>query len=50
MGYLWGSHISPEALATGTIAARCHYAMHLNMNPGLAGFEFYHGGLASGTL
>lgn len=41
VAYLWGNDISAEVLAQGGILARCTYALHLDMNPGLAGFEFY---------
>ncbi len=33
--------ISPDDLAAAMLAARCTYALHLDMNPGHAGFEFY---------
>ncbi|MFO0676414.1 MAG: hypothetical protein U0169_07760 [Polyangiaceae bacterium] len=41
VGYFWGVNISAEVLANAMLAARCDYAVHLDMNPGLAGFEFY---------
>ncbi len=41
IGYFWGSQISHEVLAQAMIAAGCDYGVHLDMNPGLAGFEFY---------
>ena len=41
VGYFWGVDISAEVLATSMIVARCTYGVHLDMNPGLAGFEFY---------
>ncbi len=47
VGYFWGNEISEEALADGMKAARCAYGIHLDMNPGLAGFEFYKVGPAA---
>jgi hypothetical protein len=41
VGYFWGNGISAPVLAASMIAARCSYAIHLDMNPGLAGFEIY---------
>lgn len=41
VGYFWGSDISAETLAKAMLLARCSYGVHLDMNPGLAGFEFY---------
>lgn len=41
VGYFWGHDASAEAMAGSMLAARCNYAVHLDMNPGLAGFEFY---------
>jgi hypothetical protein len=41
VGYFWGNSISADVLARSMIAARCSYGIHLDMNPGLAGFEFY---------
>ena len=41
VGYFFGLDIAPEALGEGMLAARCTYGVHLDMNPGLAGFEFY---------
>jgi hypothetical protein len=41
VGYFWGNGISAPVLAASMIAARCTYAIHLDMNPGLAGFELY---------
>ncbi len=39
--YFWGVDISAETLAGAMLLARCAYGVHLDMNPGLAGFEFY---------
>jgi len=41
VAYFFGNEIPPEALAKAMITARCSYGVHLDMNPGLAGFEFY---------
>ena len=38
--YFWGAELSPEALGKSMIDAGCTYGMHLDMNPGLTGFEF----------
>jgi len=41
VGYFWGNDISADVLADAMIMARCAFGVHLDMNPGLAGFEFY---------
>lgn len=41
VAYIWGADASSEAIAGAMFAARCTYGMHLDMNPGMAGFEFY---------
>lgn len=41
VAYFWGNDIGPEPLGRAMLAARCAFGMHLDMNPGLAGFEFY---------
>lgn len=41
VGYFWGNEISADVLARSMTQSRCTYAIHLDMNPGLAGFEFY---------
>ncbi len=41
IGYFFGADLSPEALGRGLIQAHCDFGIHLDMNPGLAGFEFY---------
>jgi hypothetical protein len=41
VGYFYSASISPEDLAQGMLAARCAFGIHLDMNPGHAGFEFY---------
>jgi hypothetical protein len=40
-GYFYSSSISAEDLAQGMLAARCSFGIHLDMNAGHAGFEFY---------
>ncbi len=39
--YAWGRSISHETLGAALLAARCGYAVHLDMNTGHSGFEFY---------
>lgn len=41
VAYLFGHDIGPEPLGRAMLQARCQVGMHLDMNPGLAGFEFY---------
>jgi hypothetical protein len=41
VGYFYSANISPEDLAQGMLAARCAFGIHLDMNLGHAGFEFY---------
>jgi hypothetical protein len=41
VAYFYGGDVSADALAHAMIQARCDYAIHLDMNPGLVGFEFY---------
>ncbi len=41
VGYFYGVDISADVLAQGMLLAHCEYGVHLDMNPGLAGFEFY---------
>jgi hypothetical protein len=41
VGYFYSTSISAEDLAEGMLAARCSFGIHLDMNPGHAGFEFY---------
>jgi hypothetical protein len=41
VGYFWSASISPEDLGAALLAARCAMGIHLDMNPGHAGFEFY---------
>lgn len=41
MIYFWGNHLSPEALGEAMLAAGCDYGIHLDMNAGHCGFEYY---------
>jgi len=41
MVYAWGDSASPEALGAALVSSRCARAMHLDMNSGHSGFEFY---------
>jgi len=41
LGYFYGVDLSADILANAMLVARCQYGVHLDMNPGLAGFEFY---------
>lgn len=41
VAYFWGHQATPTSIATAMTSAKCDYGMHLDMNPGLAGFEFY---------
>ncbi len=41
IGYFYSMSISAEDLAEGMLHARCAFGIHLDMNPGHAGFEFY---------
>ena len=41
VGYFYGNDIGPEPLGRAMLVARCAFGIHLDMNPGLAGFEFY---------
>jgi hypothetical protein len=40
-GYFYSTSISAEDLGQAMLAARCAFGIHLDMNPGHAGFEFY---------
>jgi len=42
MIYFWGTSMGPEALGRVMAAAHCARGMHLDMNHGHCGFEFYH--------
>jgi len=41
VGYFFGNDMTPESLAKGMTAAGCKQAVHLDMNAGHTGFEFY---------
>jgi hypothetical protein len=41
VGYFYSMSISAEDLGRGMLAARCSFGVHLDMNPGHSGFEFY---------
>jgi hypothetical protein len=41
IGYFYGGNIAAEDLGAAMIAARCTFGVHLDMNPGHVGFEFY---------
>ncbi len=41
VGYFYSTSISAEDLAQAMLATRCSFGIHLDMNPGHAGFEFY---------
>lgn len=41
VAYFWGNEIGPEPLGRAMLVSRCAFGIHLDMNPGLAGFEFY---------
>jgi hypothetical protein len=41
VGYFWSASISAEDLGAALLGAGCQYGIHLDMNPGHAGFEFY---------
>ena len=49
VGYFYGSSVDPDVLALAMQRARCNYGVHLDMNPGHTGLEFYHAAPA-GTL
>lgn len=39
--YAWGDHLEPQTLGRALLAARCVYAIHLDMNGSNTGFELY---------
>jgi hypothetical protein len=49
IGYFYGSSVDPDVLALAMQRARCNYAIHLDMNPGHTGLEFYRAA-PTGTL
>jgi len=42
VGYFYGSRIDSDHLAAAMLKARCEYGIHLDMNAGHTGMEFYH--------
>jgi hypothetical protein len=49
VGYFYGSSVDPDVLGLAMQRARCSYGIHLDMNPGHTGLEFYRTG-PKGTL
>jgi hypothetical protein len=41
VGYFYGGSVDPDVLALAMQRARCTYGVHLDMNPGHTGLEFY---------
>ncbi len=41
VAYIYGTSVDPSSLMRAVEAARCDYALHLDMNAGNTGFEFY---------
>jgi hypothetical protein len=41
VAYIYGTALDPGTLMRAAAAARCDYAIHLDMNAGHTGFEFY---------
>ncbi len=39
--YFFGGHLSAETLGQAMLATGCDYGVHLDMNPGHCGFEYY---------
>jgi len=48
-GYFYGGNVDPDVLGLAMQRARCSYGIHLDMNPGHTGLEFYRTG-PKGTL
>jgi hypothetical protein len=46
VAYFYGSSTSADHLAKAMVSAGCEYGVHLDMNPGHTGFEFYRVGKA----
>ena len=44
VGYFYGSSVDPDVLGLAMQRARCSYGIHLDMNPGHTGLEFYRTG------
>ena len=49
VGYFYGASVDPDVLGIAMQRARCSYGIHLDMNPGHTGLEFYRAG-PKGTL
>jgi hypothetical protein len=49
VGYFYGGSVDPDVLGLAMQRARCSYGIHLDMNPGHTGLEFYRTG-PKGTL
>jgi hypothetical protein len=49
VGYFYGASVDPDVLGLAMQRARCAYGIHLDMNPGHTGLEFYRTG-PKGTL
>lgn len=49
VGYFYGGSVDPDVLGLAMQRARCNYGIHLDMNPGHTGLEFYRTG-PKGTL
>lgn len=41
LAFFWGGSLGPDALGQAMLAARCARSMHLDMNSGHCGMEFY---------
>lgn len=48
VAYLYGISVDPSSLMRAAEAVRCDYALHLDMNAGNTGFEFYRTAPAGG--
>jgi hypothetical protein len=44
VGYFYGGSVDPDVLGLAMQRARCSYGIHLDMNPGHTGLEFYRAG------
>jgi hypothetical protein len=44
VGYFYGGSVDPDVLGLAMQRARCSYGIHLDMNPGHTGLEFYRTG------
>lgn len=44
IGYFYGGSVDPDVLGLAMQRARCSYGIHLDMNPGHTGLEFYRAG------